>query len=140
MPNIQYSHPETGEIVARGKRFNRRQLVPVVEFPKGLTIDTIEGAVPGAAGQVRASCKKAGTRRWHSSPWRDVDPDRDFTLQFHVTGLQPATRYVMKIESRTDETSVRGETIEGFLVKRDGLFFEICPIIGGAQRGAADKA
>ena len=50
LPVVRYKDPKTG---ALGDRRGRADLEPVVEFPNGSTIETIEGAVPGAPGDVR---------------------------------------------------------------------------------------
>ena len=52
LPVVRYKDPKTGGLVDRR---GRQDLEPVVEFPNGSTIDTIEGAVPGAPGDVQGS-------------------------------------------------------------------------------------
>ncbi len=64
-------------------------------------VNRLEGAVPGAAGEVRyewsTDAEFGDARR---SNWRAVDADRDFTDQFTLTELQPATRYHVRVSAR----------------------------------------
>ncbi|MBC8216964.1 MAG: alkaline phosphatase D family protein [Planctomycetes bacterium] len=72
---------------------------PVVEFPGDSTIDTIEGAVPGAPGKARVLYKVAGASDWQATGWHSVDPKRDYTHQYKLTGLRPNARYEVRVES-----------------------------------------
>jgi len=60
-----------------------------------------EGAMPGAPGRVRL--------RWGTKPdfsdaeksaWADVNADTDFTHQFQLQNLRPATTYFLRVEVR----------------------------------------
>ncbi len=82
-----------------------------VAFPDGVGPDDVRGAVPGAPGEVRVGTRVAGTSEWAWTPWQAVDPERDFTRQFELTGLEPATRYELRSESRADAGP--GSAIEG---------------------------
>jgi len=110
MPEIRYLDSETGEIVPRRK--GRPDMTPVAEFPDGSTIETIEGAVPGAPGQVRILYKAAGAAEWKATPWRAVDPKRDFARQFKLSGLSANTPYQLRIEGRTPSRR-EGRVLEG---------------------------
>jgi alkaline phosphatase D len=66
-----------------------------------IPIDDREGALPGAPGEVRVI--------WSEQPdlqdpvrslWCRVDADGDYTHQFHLTGLEPGTRYFVQVEAR----------------------------------------
>ena len=96
MPVVRYRDPETGELKPREGRPDRE---PVVEFPGGATVETIEGAAPGAPGEVRVSYKTVGGRSSRTS-WTAVDPDRDFTAQVRLTGLESNTAYEVEVHSR----------------------------------------
>lgn len=53
VPDTLYIHPDTGELVQDPRwPATPEDWVPVVEYPKGATIDNIEGAVPGAHGEA----------------------------------------------------------------------------------------
>ncbi len=77
MPEIWYSDPKTEKLGGRGK--GRPDKTPVVKFPEGSTMETIEGAVPGAPGQVRVLYKASGASEWQATSWRAVGPKRGFT-------------------------------------------------------------
>lgn len=62
--------------------------------PDNLKVEELEGECPGAPGQVRL---RYGTRENLSdavqTDWIDVKAERDFSHQFELTGLKPATVY-----------------------------------------------
>ncbi len=97
MPQILYRDPKTGELTER--RGGRPNLTPVVNFPEGSTIHTIEGSVPGAPGTVRVLYKIKGASDWKSTNWKAVDPHRDYTGQFKLTDLKPNAEYQVRVEA-----------------------------------------
>ena len=110
MPEVRYLDPKTETLGGRGK--GRPDRTPVVTFPEGSTIETIEGAVPGAPGQVRVRYRAAGASDWKATAWRAVDPKRDFTRHFKLTGLVPNTRYQLRVEGRGQDRQ-KGQVVEG---------------------------
>lgn len=98
LPKVRYRDPKTGELKESAE--GRPDLPPVVEFPDGATVDTLEGAVPGAAGQVRVAISEHGASNWQESAWLPVDPDRDFTKAFPLYDLKPDTRYLVRVDAR----------------------------------------
>jgi alkaline phosphatase D len=110
MPEVLYINPKTGK---PEKGAGRRNRTPVVRYPKGSSIDTIEGACPGAPGEVRVRYRARGAKEWSATDWRRVDPKRDFTAQFHLGKLEPATRYEVQVEARADAKAPPGETLTG---------------------------
>ncbi|MBT4138472.1 MAG: hypothetical protein HOE48_11185, partial [Candidatus Latescibacteria bacterium] len=99
-PIVRYKDPETGELKPRKGRPNR---LPVVRFPDGSDVHTIEGAVPGIAGDVRVRYAVQGKKDWQETNWQAVDSDRDFIRQIKLVNLQPGTAYQVEVESRTGE-------------------------------------
>lgn len=111
MPLVRYRDPETGELGERNKK--RPAVPPVVEFIDGSDIETIEGAVPGASGQVRVQYRQKGAAEWQFTRWADVDPYRDYTAQILLENLQPATAYELWVTSRTGVNGDFGQSING---------------------------
>jgi alkaline phosphatase D len=110
MPEILYYDADTGEPV---KNPNRRSNFTVdVKYPDDSTINTIEGAVPGAPGKVRVLYKAEGSSSWNTTNWNDVDPKRDYTHQFKLTNLKPNARYQMRVESST-VGGAKGQNVKG---------------------------
>jgi alkaline phosphatase D len=97
MPTVTYTLASTGEPLEE-VRGRQRDAVPAVEFPDGSSIDTIEGAVPGAEGVVRVHYKTEDDAESSVTPWEKVDPNADFTQQFRLTDLRPASQYLIKVE------------------------------------------
>ncbi len=72
-----------------------------IQLPAGRTLADMQGALPGAAGEVRISVRRAdGTGPALGGEWTAVDPARDHTRQVAFRGLQPQTRYTVTVESR----------------------------------------
>ena len=111
MPEISYRNPKTGEIVKKNQ--GRSNMAPIVNFPKDSAIDTIEGAVPGTPGQVRIMYKIGKASDWRMTGWQAVDPKRDYTHQFILTGLKPGSKYQVRAESRERAGGRNGQTVEG---------------------------
>ena len=72
----------------------------LVEFP-AIAAGEWEGAVPGAAGELRVA--------WGESPdfsaarrtdWAVVGPASDFSHKFRLAGMRPGTRYYLAVEGR----------------------------------------
>jgi len=111
MPEVSYRNTKTGEIVK--KRSGRPDLTPIVKFSEGSTIETIEGAVPGAQGQVRVLYKIDSSSDWKTTGWEAVDPERDYTHQFMLTSLKPDSKYQIRAESRERAGGKKGHTVGG---------------------------
>ncbi len=99
MPEVRYKDPETGEMI---ERRGRPDITPVVTYPDGITIKTIQGATPGKDGKVRLKYKTADDRKWNITDWQAVAPEKDFTHQFHLAGLSPRTAYELMVEASPD--------------------------------------
>ncbi len=91
---------------------NESYFTPVPRYPEGESLATVDGAVPGMAGEARVRYRAAGSSDWHSTHWEKVDGHRDFTRHFNLTGLKPATRYELRVESRLDKNHP-GATLTG---------------------------
>lgn len=102
MPEFLYRNPDTGELIEGPDSLvpNVGQWDPVFNYPPGATIDTIEGAVPGAAGQVRVRFRPIHQSSWVSTGWETVDSERDFTKQIKLRDLRPGTSYELAVEAR----------------------------------------
>ena len=97
MPIVSYTLASTGEPLET-VRSRQRDAVPSVEFPDGSSIDTIEGAAPGATGVARVHFRPEADEELRVTGWQKVDPDADFTSQFQLSDLQPGSRYVVRVE------------------------------------------
>lgn len=64
------------------------------------TINSLEGSCPGGPGRVRLLFGAfENNSDAKTLPWVDVSPDSDFTHQFRLTGLKPATTYYFAAET-----------------------------------------
>jgi alkaline phosphatase D len=80
--------------------------------PLTVAVAELEGACPGAAGRVRV---RFGAREdlhdAQTTEWAEVSAETDFTHQFALTGLQPATLY----HYATETTGPGGAPVHGSL-------------------------
>ncbi len=83
------------------------------QIPAGVTIDEMIGAVPGAPGEVRVIFWSEKDQQQHQTPWQAVDPEQDFTHQFHLSDLQAGERYQVRVEGRVDNDSAPSVTVAG---------------------------
>ncbi len=114
MPDTLYIHPESGELVQDPRwPATPADWVPVVQYPQGASIDNIEGAVPGSPGETRVLYRVSGESEWRSTPWATVSPDRDFTRQFTLSGLEPSTGYELQVEARQLGSTKIGSSLDG---------------------------
>jgi alkaline phosphatase D len=113
-PEFLYRAPGEDELQEDiAGRFHPHDWTPVVIYPEGSSIDFIEGAVPGASGEIRVVYREPGEDSWDSTDWREVDEDKDFTRQFTLTQLTPGTEYEIKIEARQTGSETISSTLEG---------------------------
>ncbi len=96
----------------KNKNASRPDAGPVVAFPGGSTVETLEGAVPGTTGRVAVLYKPQTGGSWKQTDWQPVDPQKDYTRQFRLTRLTPNTKYLVRVESKAHNGS-RGQTMEG---------------------------
>jgi alkaline phosphatase D len=116
VPMFQYLAPGvTGLVEAPPGRFRPPDFVPVVTYPEGATIDTIEGAVPGSNGEVRVLYRATADSAWLATPWRAVASERDFTAQLQLSGLTATTAYAIRIEARAEGTQTVSAMLDGRL-------------------------
>ncbi|MEQ9289192.1 MAG: alkaline phosphatase D family protein [Cyclobacteriaceae bacterium] len=111
VPKALYQNPETGEW---GPENNKRMDMPTkVEFPEGYDINTIEGAVPGASGEVKVRYRKAGGE-WQETPWHKIDGENDFIKQVKLSNLTAGTSYDFEALARPPGSEATSATITGY--------------------------
>ena len=84
IPVVTYKNPETGEYEKRSGRPNR---TPLVSFPEGYDITTIEGATPGSEGRVRLKYRAKDSQEWMQKDWIPVVAERAYAHQFKLSEL-----------------------------------------------------
>ena len=76
--------------------------------PEDVAVNELDGACPGAPGLARLAIGTApdltGAR---PTEWVKAGPETDFTVQFQVTALRPATEYFYVVETRDLAGEVR---------------------------------
>ena len=82
-------------------------------YPAGVTVADIRDAVPGSEGEVRVRYRPREASDWLDTDWQSVDPQRDYTRQFTLAGLQPKTRYQLLVESRQSGGGSPGQSLDG---------------------------
>lgn len=112
VPEITYLNEKTGEYEPR-KGSSRASRTPKVVYPEGSDINTIEGATPGAGGRVRLKYRPSGTTDWQQVDWATVDPAKDYTHQFKISGLAPGAVYELEVEAAPSEKETVSARIAG---------------------------
>lgn len=110
MPDVKYKDPETGKMI---ERKGRPDITPVVSYPEGYTIKTIQGATPGVEGKVRLKYKIKGDQNWITLDWSPVDPKKDFTHQFEISGLSAGKEYELIVEAGPEKGNEVSASIVG---------------------------
>ena len=84
------------------------------QIPTGLTLDEMEGACPGTAGEVKLKYYPANNpAEAREMSWKRVDPDKNFTTQWKLEGLQPGTAYTVELEARANQNAATSNTLKG---------------------------
>lgn len=84
------------------------------QIPAGLTIDDMEGACPGAAGEVKLIYFPVDQdREQKMTDWQPVDITRNYTLQRKLEDLNPGTVYNITLVARANSESNPSDTIVG---------------------------
>jgi len=113
-PIIQYIDPEADALVDPPRwALNPADWVPVVQFLDGTTLENLEGAAPGAPGEARVRYRSEAQTDWQVTEWQAVDPERDFTRQFPLTGLLADTEYEIRVDTRRDGSETTGSSLDG---------------------------
>jgi len=110
VPTALYLNDATGEYEPARGRVDR---IPKVDYPEGSDINSIEGATPGANGQVRIKYRKAGETNWQRTDWEEVDVDKDFTRQIRISDLAPGSDYELLVEAAPADSDKVSAVIEG---------------------------
>tara|TARA_B100000809_G_scaffold8645_1_gene8306 strand:+ start:360 stop:1841 length:1482 start_codon:yes stop_codon:yes gene_type:complete len=85
-----------------------------LQIPEGATLDQMDGSCPGTAGEVKLTYYPQNDRSDKiETKWNAVDPSKNFTKQWRLTGLTASTSYAVEILARKDEQSVVSDTIKG---------------------------
>ncbi|MBS1654577.1 MAG: alkaline phosphatase D family protein [Bacteroidetes bacterium] len=112
-PVILYKNDKTGEFEHKGDKESRPDREPKVIYPEGTDINTIAGAVPAAAGEVRVLWRIANTKKWNETTWEKVSVDNDATRQIQLKELKPGSSYEVRVEARAGNNDKSIVTVEG---------------------------
>ena len=82
------------------------------QLPPGRKLADMQGALPGAAGEVRVVLTPANGGTPVDTGWAAVEAARDHTRQFTVKGLKAGTTHRVRVESR-DAAGRAGSSVEG---------------------------
>ena len=112
MPVVRYRVPGRSELIDDPPG-RQRDAEPVVEFPDGSDINTIEGACPGAPGEARVLYRVEGADAWSETPWMRADASMDFIAHIPLAGLQPNAKYEIQVETRREAGAGWGQRVSG---------------------------
>lgn len=105
--------PSSEELEALYQDNNEADILSA-QIPEGLQLDDMDGACPGATGEVRLTYFPLDqSEKSVEIDWVKVDVTRNFTKQWKLTNLSPGTRYVVKLEARANAQATISDQIEG---------------------------
>ena len=82
------------------KSSNVEELV-AVQLPSQMILSEMDGACPGAPGEIRLTYFPAEQRnRVTTLPWQTTIAEYDFAVQWRLEGLQPGTEFAAVVETR----------------------------------------
>jgi len=100
------SHRNTGGIVLQSPEGKN--------LPAGMKVSSLEGACPGTAGRVRVRYgAKQDLRDAKATEWVEVTAKTDYSHQFRLTGLEPATLYHFSAETAGPGGSPKHGSLRG---------------------------
>ncbi len=86
---------------------------PIVTLEPGVDVSALEGAVPGAPGEVRvAVSRRDGGAEVQVVDWRPTELDRDFTRQILLDDLAADTAYLVTVEARPAAPEAEATALE----------------------------
>ncbi len=98
---------------ALDKGANREEILKA-QIPEGYTLDQMEGACPGASGEVRLTYHPEGSPADKMElPWVPVNDEQNYTRQWKLEELSPDRTYLVTIEARKDSQSPVSDRKEG---------------------------
>jgi len=90
-----FSIPSADERRKLGKEANPDS-INRAQIPEGYSLDQMEGACPGAKGEVKLVCYPLRNREMSiEKDWTPVSEDKNYTIQWKLEGLIPDTKYVV---------------------------------------------
>ena len=110
LPISIYTDPESGE---KHLRKTRRDKNPLIYFPDGHDIETIEGAVPGKTGEVRLKYKIKTAKKWTITKWNAVAPEANFSKKFILSNLKSGMDYDLLVEGKPTGSEKISATLNG---------------------------
>ena len=114
MPTFVYTGGRAYQPDIHGRRGRMKGRIIAVTYPEGTSARDIRFAVPGTPGQTRVLYRPEppGLAEWQATPWTAVDPAADFIRQVKLTGLEPNTRYLVRVETRSPAGRA-GQSLDG---------------------------
>lgn len=96
------------------RNISNQEVLHQAQIPEGLTLDSMQGACPGMAGEVRLTYHPRGNPTdLTQTDWKAVDINADFTKQFPLNQLTANTTYEVKLEARALDSDVITDEISG---------------------------
>jgi alkaline phosphatase D len=90
--------------------------IHLAQIPKGLTLEDMVGACPGAKGQVRLQYFPENGTNKLGLPWQEVDPFKNFTIQWTLKDLTPDTKYQVLLQARANASAPISHEFKGSFI------------------------
>jgi len=84
------------------------------QVPEGFNLEQMDGACPGAAGEVKLSYYPFNNPgNIVETGWQAVDPEKNFTRQWKLVGLKAGTKYLVELDARPGRDAEVSDIVSG---------------------------
>jgi alkaline phosphatase D len=88
--------------------------INAAQIPKGLFLHDMKGACPGSEGWVRLTYYPLkNDSRLIKEKWIEVDVEKNYTMQWKISNLEPGTKYIMELSAKRNRFSPVSSRITG---------------------------
>lgn len=94
-----------------------REGIYKAQIPEGFTLDQMEGACPGATGEVKLIYFPFQKQEQKvETAWVGVEPEKNFIRQWKLQDLTPGTKYIVELYARRSSGAQVSDSIKGAFV------------------------
>ncbi|MFY0651836.1 MAG: alkaline phosphatase D family protein [Cyclobacteriaceae bacterium] len=114
--NGQEFIPMTREEELEFAKIADKEVLHARQIPDSLTLKDMDGACPGASGEVRLVYNLDSDSNKTMSEWLAVEDDKNFTRQWKLTDLKPGSTYQVTIYARDLGSQTISDSVSGQFV------------------------
>ena len=117
IPNLRQSGVHFNEITKEEHQILRnmanRDQAHQAQIPAGHQLSEMDGACPGSPGEILLSYWQVESTDTMTLPWQAVNPAKNHTAQWRLSGLRSNSKYGLKLTAREEKNGPTTDTIMG---------------------------